>query len=129
MLCMINFAREESGDAPLALASPLTRAANRKSSDILRCGEFSHEACGFGFDYWMDRFGYPQLCVGENIAYGSGGFVSASTIFGLWLHSTGHRKNILGDYTDVGVGLRKGLLEGTQRAMVWTLNFGGPCPT
>jgi uncharacterized protein YkwD len=129
MLCMINFAREKSGDVPLALAGPLTRAANRKSSDILRCGEFSHEACGFEFDYWIGRFGYPQFCVGENLAYGSGGFATVSAIFGLWLHSTGHRKNILGDYTDVGIGLRKGLLEGTQRAIVWTLDFGGPCQT
>jgi uncharacterized protein YkwD len=103
-------------------------AADRKTRDIFQCDEFSHEACGLEFTYWMDRFGYPASCAeGENIAYGTGSLGGVRPIFSAWLHSAGHRENILGNYTDVGVGLKEGSLEGDDGATVWTLDFGGQC--
>jgi uncharacterized protein YkwD len=72
MLCLVNRTRRSRGLAPLAAPSSLDRAADRKSGDILRCGEFSHEACGREFTYWMTRFGYRGCSEGENIAWGTG---------------------------------------------------------
>jgi len=35
------------------------------------------------------------------------------SIFRLWMHSPGHRANILGPYDEIGIGLRVGSLEGS----------------
>jgi uncharacterized protein YkwD len=124
MLCLVNGARESRGLAPLAAPSLLARAADRKSADILRCDEFSHEACGREFTYWFGQVGYRGCREGENIAYASGGGATPRTIFRLWMNSSGHRHNILGPYGDIGIGLRVGTLGGVAGAHVWTQEFG-----
>ena len=45
-------------------------------------------------------------------------------IFRAWLHSPGHRENILGPYGQIGIGLRSGSLEGNRDAHVWIQEFG-----
>jgi uncharacterized protein YkwD len=124
MLCLVNHVRTGRGLEPLGAPASLAEAADRKSGDILRCDEFSHEACGREFTYWIERSGYGGCSWGENIAYGSGGYATPRRIFGLWMHSPGHRRNILGSFTDIGVGLRVGELEDAGRAHVWTQEFG-----
>jgi len=124
MLCLVNRARSSRGLEPLATPQSLTRAADRKTGDILRCDEFSHEACGREFTYWMTHFGYHGCSEGENIAWGSGNLGTPRSIFQSWMHSQGHRENILGSYEDTGIGLRTGALEGYGGAHVWTQEFG-----
>jgi len=124
MLCLVNRARGARGLAPLTALESLARAADRKSGDILRCDEFSHEACGRDFTYWISRFGYQGCSEGENIAWGSGSLGTPRSIFRAWMHSLGHRENILGPYEDTGIGLRTGSLEGYPGAHVWTQEFG-----
>jgi uncharacterized protein YkwD len=124
MLCLVNQARKRRGLGPLAAPRSLARAAARKSADILRCDEFSHEACGREFTYWIERSGYAGCEMGENIAYGSGRFATPRSIFRMWMNSAGHRRNILGPYDDIGIGLQVGALEGFGGAHVWTQEFG-----
>jgi uncharacterized protein YkwD len=124
MLCLVNNARSSRGLTTLAAPRSLAKAADRKSADILRCDEFSHEACGREFTYWMTHFGYQGCAEGENIAWGSGGLGTPHSIFRAWMHSQGHRENILGPYEDIGIGLRTGKLEGYGGAHVWTQEFG-----
>jgi uncharacterized protein YkwD len=124
MLCLVNRARGAHGLEPLRARLPLKRAAAHKSRDVLRCDEFSHEACGRPFAYWMGRFGYRGCAEGENLAWGSGGYATPRAIFGMWMRSQGHRKNILGPYRDTGLGLRLGRLEGFAGAHIWTEEFG-----
>ena len=128
MRCMTNFARRQRGIAPLNRVPELEHAGMRKSADIIRCDEFSHEACGREFTYWMEYFGYlGGSCAqaGENIAWGSGRLGSVRSIFTAWIHSSGHRANILnGTFQDFGIGLQVGSLEGTRDAHVWTQEFG-----
>jgi uncharacterized protein YkwD len=124
MLCLVNNARHARGLAPLATPTSLTRAADRKSGDVIRCDEFSHEACGREFTYWMNHFGYHGCLEGENLAWGSGPYATPLSIFQMWMHSQGHRENILGPYEDTGIGLRVGTLEGNSGAHVWTEEFG-----
>jgi uncharacterized protein YkwD len=123
MRCLVNFARRGRGLPAYAASGVLNRAAAHKSADILRCGEFSHEACGRGFTYWMEQLGYPACSAGENIAWGSGRLGSGRSIFRSWMRSPGHRENILGPFEEIGIGLRVGSLEGSG-AHVWTQNFG-----
>jgi uncharacterized protein YkwD len=128
MRCLTNFARREEHGLPVLGDAPgLDRAARHKSADILRCEEFSHEACGREFTYWIERSGYRGCALAENIAWGSGGLGSVRPIFRAWMHSPGHRENILGPYEQIGIGLRVGRLEGNARAHVWTQDFGAGC--
>jgi uncharacterized protein YkwD len=124
MLCLVNRARGARGLEPLRALSSLGRAAARKSADVLRCDEFSHEACGRPFTYWMEHFGYRGCAEGENIAWGTGGYATPRKIFEIWMRSQGHRENILGPYRDTGLGLKVGSLEGFGGAHVWTEELG-----
>jgi uncharacterized protein YkwD len=127
MRCMTNFARHASGLAPLVALPSLNRAAGHKAADIIACREFSHEACGREFTYWMERFGYLGAgCwrAAENIAWGTREFAAVRSIFRSWIGSTGHRENILGPYAQIGIGLRTGGFEGSRGAQVWVQEFG-----
>jgi uncharacterized protein YkwD len=130
MRCMTNFARGKSGLGDLGNASPLDHSAVRKTDDVLRCDTFSHFACGRQFTYWMQRSGYlAARCwrAGENLAWGTGDLASVRQIFIAWLHSPEHRANLLGRYSQIGVALSVGNLEGHRRAHVWTQEFGSHC--
>jgi uncharacterized protein YkwD len=130
MRCMVDFARRQSSLGSLSDSKLLDRSAGEKSADILRCDDFSHSACGKPFDFWLEKVGYiPASCwrIGENIAWMGGGDTTARDVFELLIHSPPHRANILGPYSEVGVGLRTGDLDGHDAAHVWTQHFGTHC--
>jgi len=126
MFCMTNYARAAHGLAPLALNRQLGRAAEQKSADIVSCDEFSHEACGRPFQFWIQRYGYLKGCwrAAENIAWGTGSYATVGSIFTAWLESPEHHANILGPYREIGIGMRDGEVEGEEDAAVWTQDFG-----
>jgi uncharacterized protein YkwD len=130
MRCMTNFARERNGEAELSTAQQLERSAADKGDDILRCDSFSHFACGREFTYWMRQTGYiSSECwrVGENLAWGTGGYGTVRSIFRAWMRSPGHRENILGEFSQIGVSLRVGTLAGQPNTHVWAQHFGSHC--
>jgi uncharacterized protein YkwD len=130
MRCMTNFARKHDGLGRFSNAASLSHSATRKNDDILRCDSFSHYACGRQFTYWMQRSGYlASRCwrAGENIAWGSGGAGTVRSIFVAWLHSPEHRANILGRFSQIGIALSVGTLQGHRDAHVWTQDFGSHC--
>jgi uncharacterized protein YkwD len=130
MVCLTNFARRRGGLASLRERRDLDRSAGLKSRDILRCDTFDHRACGRDFTYWMRRVGYVRSgCwrAAENIALAGGAHATPRAVFRGWLHSVGHRRNILGRFEHIGVGLRAGELEGRPGARVWTQHFGSRC--
>lgn len=126
MLCMTNYARAAAGLKPLHPSHLLGHAAAAKAADILRCDEFSHEACGRAWTYWLRHFGYLHGCwrAAENIAWGTGSAGSVREIFSSWMHSAGHRENILGPSREIGIGRRVGAIDGHSGAVVWTQDFG-----
>jgi len=130
MHCMTNFARTHDGLGGLGNAAALDRSAARKSGDIIRCDNFSHFACDRPFTYWMQRSGYlAARCwrAGENIAWGTMSEGTVRSIFVAWLHSPEHRANMLGRYSQIGINLSVGNLEGNREAHVWTQDFGSHC--
>lgn len=130
MLCMTDYARVASGQTELTTALQLEQSAGSKADDILRCDSFSHFACGRDFTYWMQQTGYTSTqCwrAGENLAWGTGGYGTVRSIFRAWMSSPGHRENILGDFVQIGIGLRVGTLAGQPRTRVWTQHFGSHC--
>ncbi len=124
MLCMVNFARRQSGVAPLSADALLMDAADRKAQDILRCQAFSHTACGREFTYHIKAVGYPFRTAGENIAWGSGSYGTVRRIMTGWLNSTGHRTSLLSaSFADQGIGLVKGTFSGYAGAQIWVNQF------
>jgi uncharacterized protein YkwD len=130
MHCMTNYARQQRGLGKLGDTSGLDNSAADKNRDILRCDEFSHQACGRDFTFWMSRVGYLSArCwrAGENIAWGTGDLATVRSIFVAWIHSSEHRANILGPYSQVGISLKVGHLHHARQAHVWTQDFGSHC--
>ena len=131
MRCMLNFARRANGVRPmLARSGRMTRAADRKAADIVRCGAFSHTACDRPFTYHLRASGYAAGCygAGENIAWGSGPLGTVRAIVRSWLHSDGHRHNLLSPrFRDHGVALRTGRMGRATDAAVWVHQLGFRC--
>jgi len=130
MSCMHSYARAKKNLRSQANRGLLADSSNLKSLDIVRCGDFSHQACGRETFYHTKRVGYAQGCwgAGENIAWGSGSLGSVRSIMRAWLYSTGHRENILRSrFRDKGIGLVKGRFAGYSNAQVWTTQLGYRC--
>jgi uncharacterized protein YkwD len=130
MRCMIDFARAHAGLGELDDSQQLDLSAAEKAGDVLRCNSFSHTACGREFTYWMDQAGYtsdPCWHVGENLAFGTGTYGMARSIFQAWMRSPTHRQNILGDYEDLGLSRQTGELDGRAGATIWAAHFGSHC--
>lgn len=131
MECMVNFARQQAGVRRLSDSRKLDGTSGNKAGDILRCNQFSHEACGRDFLYWFRRAGYiGRRCwwAGENLAWGTGSLGSAREVMKAWLRSPSHRANLLGaEYEQVGTTLRIGRLSGSSDAHLWVNHFGRRC--
>ncbi len=130
MLCLVNHARVKAGLARLAKSPELDNSARKKSRDILRCDSFSHFACGREFSYWIRASGYLQTeCwrAGENLAYGTGSLSTVRAVFRGWMGSPDHRANILGDFSQTGLELITGTLDGFAGTRIWTEHFGSHC--
>ncbi|MDQ3433148.1 MAG: CAP domain-containing protein [Actinomycetota bacterium] len=128
MRCMHNYARAKVGRSALRSNSLVANSSDGKSYDILRCQAFSHTACGRSMLYHFKRVGYTSCSTwraAENIAWGSGSYGTVRSRMSGWLHSDGHRKNILSSsYRDLGIGLKKGTFKGYSGAQIWTGHFG-----
>lgn len=130
MRCMTDFARRRAGLNGLISTTELDSSARSKALDVLSCDNFSHFACGREFTFWMREAGYiGESCwrAGENLAWGIGEQGSVRAIFQAWMRSPTHRRNILGDYTDLGLGFEVGTLGGRDGTHVWAQHFGSRC--
>jgi uncharacterized protein YkwD len=130
MLCLTNYARAQVGEGPLEETPQLEESAADKGADVLACDSFSHTACGREFTYWMKATGYLSVeCwrAGENLAWGANEYGSVASIFRAWLRSPTHRANVLGDYSQIGIDLQVGELNGRRGVHVWTQHFGMHC--
>jgi uncharacterized protein YkwD len=135
MTCLTNYARAQSGLKPLQLNATLSAAGNAKLGADVSCGVFSHEPCGNPFDSVFATYlrGATSFEIGENIAWGTGSSATPRQIMSAWLHSAGHRENILTTaFTEVGIGyLPSETFLGYAGAALWSQQFGtrAPVPT
>lgn len=107
---LVNERRAEAGLPPMKSAPVLTDAARYHAADMVADDYFAHESqdrvngaltkvCS-----WADRvrqYYSDSWSLAENIAWGYG---SPESVMEGWMDSTGHRRNILGDYAEIGVG-------------------------
>src|SRR6266496_2982178 len=128
MQCLTNYARAQSGLRPLQLTAQLNDAGNAKLAADISCKEFSHTPCGQPFSAVFADYlkGATSYAVGENIAWGTGSYGTPRQTMNGWLHSTGHRENILtASYTELGVGYLPGqTFQGYGGATLWSQEFG-----
>lgn len=93
-----NAARVSNGLPALALNEQMTSVAQNWSQEQASAGAMAHNP-----DYSTQ---IPNGWTGaaENVAYG----YAVSDVTNGWLNSPGHKANILGDYTTIGIGVQDG---------------------
>jgi uncharacterized protein YkwD len=112
-LCLLNEQRADNGLKALSGSAVLDRAADAYAADMVKREFFDHVSPGGGT--MLDRLkaaGWVPTgswSAGENIAWGSGSLATPAAIVDGWMHSAGHRANILtASYTQIGIGIAAG---------------------
>jgi uncharacterized protein YkwD len=128
MQCLTNYARAQEGLAPLQLNATLNAAGQAKLKSNVSCAEFSHTPCGQPFDTVFASYvqGATSYQIGENILWSTGSNGTPRQAMNGWLHSTGHRENILtAAYAQLGIGyLPEQTFQGYDGATLWSQEFG-----
>lgn len=107
-LCLLNAERKDHGLAPLRTNATLRRAARRHATDMAEHEFFAHEAPdGSDPHQRIRRAGYRDArLTGENLAKGEREAGAPSAIVDGWMHSPGHRANILRPgFEEIGVAI------------------------
>ena len=115
-----NLERARRKLPPLSVSPELEAASMAHALDMADRRKMAHKG-GDGsspFDR-MKREGYAFRAAGENVAYG---FDDVESVMGGWMRSPGHRRNILGQFAEIGVG-RAIARDG---ASYWCVTFGTP---
>ena len=125
-LCLLNNERRKRGIKPFRDNNRLDKASQRHANDMSRRNYFAHgDFVGRirAAHYLAGARGYT---VGENIAWGSWDYATPANIVDGWMHSAGHRANILnGRFKEIGLGVARGAPVGGQdRAGTYVTDFG-----
>ena len=133
-VCLINRERTRRGLPALRLNALLNQASLEHSQDMVRQRYFEHTSLdGRTVGDRIRASGYARgvsASGGENIAYGFGRESTPEAIVQLWMHSPGHRADILrASFTEIGIGIATGA-PGVSPAKqfdsaTYTTDFGG----
>lgn len=131
VLCLLNGERTAHGLRPLRHDERLGRAAVGHSRDMAAHHYFAHDSrSGATFGDRIARTGWMRgrrsFSIGENLAWGTGESATPRAIVTSWMHSAGHRENILdGRFRVIGIGVVGGVpvTDGTGGA-TYTTDFG-----
>lgn len=117
VLGLVNRARDAAGCAGLKYSATLERSAQSHTDEMAEYRYMSHTSrSGKTSDERIRSFGFDGTRTGENLG---AGFSAAQSVFDAWMHSPGHRDNILGcKFKLLGVGYS---LDGGY----WVQHFGG----
>ena len=113
-LCLINEQRAAIGAVALSVDGTLSNASTAYAADMVARSFFDHQTPdGVTLDTRLARVGYSYELAGENIAWGEAVLATPGQIVKAWMHSDGHRTNILGpDFRQVGLGIVPGTPRG-----------------
>jgi uncharacterized protein YkwD len=132
-LCLINQQRRTHGVPALTEDTRLDRAAQAHTNDMVGHGYFEHVSPSgssplqrmLAAGYLRPADGYQ---VGENIAWGTLNLATPASIVNDWMHSEGHRANILDrGFRNTGMGIAPavpGNAAGNQPGATYTQDFG-----
>src|SRR2546423_15307984 len=132
-LCLLNRVRVQHGLRRLHPSAKLRSAANAYSWAMVRNDFFDHVSPGGSTlvsrvrktAYLSSAHGWM---LGENLAWGAGSLATPRQTVRAWMHSAGHRHNILpGRLPQVGIGIAPGApvrLPAGLSAATYTTDFG-----
>ena len=130
-LCLLNRVRSRHGLRPLRLNRKLARVARLHSRDMVRHHYFDHNSPGgvTPFQRILRTHYVPPRSswfLGENIGWGGGGRGDPAALVRMWMHSPGHRANILSrSFRDIGIGIAPGTpTRSHMRGATYTTDFG-----
>jgi uncharacterized protein YkwD len=110
-LCLLNLQRTAHGLPRLHEHRSLTHAARRYAGVMVRHRFFDHVSPGGStMAQRVKRTKYLKGVhgwrLGENLAWGSGSAATPAQVVSGWMHSPGHRRNILDrSFRDIGIGI------------------------
>ncbi|MFS0836204.1 CAP domain-containing protein [Paenibacillus sp. 1P03SA] len=117
---LTNAIRVRHGKSPFVWDEPIASTARKHSEDMAVNGYFDHtNKQGLSPFDRMEKDGLKYRSAAENIAAGYSGPIE---VVNGWMNSTGHRKNIMGDTTRLGVGV----YFGGSMNVYYTQNFYTP---
>lgn len=124
MLEQVNAERRAAGVEPLTADPRLDAAAQKHAEDMLARVFYNHISPeGTTPRQRVQAAGYLADAVGENIA---AGHFTVEAALDAWLHSSGHRRNILDPrFRNLGVGIAVGNYEHRYQVL-WVQDFGRP---
>jgi uncharacterized protein YkwD len=130
-LCLLNGERADAGLPPLGTDAKLAAAALEHSRDMVARQYFDHVALD-GRDVLarIKATGYipadRRWTIGENLAWGTGTLATPRNIVSAWMHSEGHRENILRPvFNQIGFGVITGNPRSTDGAgATYSTEFG-----
>jgi uncharacterized protein YkwD len=98
--CLVNRERTKRGRKSLKANEELLKASEFQAQDMLTNEYFDHvRPGGPDFAERILRFGYAAdadgYSIGENIAWATASIATPRKMVSMWMHSPGHRKNIL----------------------------------
>lgn len=115
-----NARRVAGGLAALRQNAALQRVAQGHADAMARSGRMSHDRAGDGgFVGRIARSGYRYSNCGENIAWNQ---PDVNSVMGDWMGSSGHRRNVLGKFTEMGAAVSYG----KNHDPYWCCDFGTP---
>ena len=102
---LTNHERTRAGVAPLSPSTRLMQAAQLQADQMASLGRMEHVLMDGPYPMPQDRLaaaGYKWRAFAENIAWGQR---SPEHVTDSWMHSDGHRANMLNaSYTELGIG-------------------------
>lgn len=105
VIVLTNMERTQHQRAVLRANPRLMRAAQLQADQMAEAGHMAHVLPRARYPRTQDRIAaadYRWYMVGENVAFGQ---ASASKVLDSWMHSRGHRANILNvGFTEMGAG-------------------------
>ena len=132
-LCLLNHQRVIHGLRRLHSSRKLRSAANAYSWAMVRHDFFNHVSpSGSTLLSRVRKTAYLASArgwaLGENIAWGAGQLATPRQTVNAWMHSSGHRHNILtGRFREIGIGIAPGApvrLPAGMAAATYTTDFG-----
>ena len=108
-----NQFRQSRGKSALLMRDDLNAIARKHSEDMAK-GRRAFGHGGYNQREAKVRSNYPSCSMAENVAYGAR---NGKEVVTLWKNSSGHRKNMLGNYKYTGIGTasdRRGTIYYTQ---------------
>ena len=115
-----NRERARAGLPPLEVDPQLEAAAEAHARDMAGHVQMRHRGSDGSNPFQrIEAQGYRFRRAGENVAWGQ---PSPESVMRDWMHSRGHRRNILGEFSQIGAAYATG----ADGSPYWCVTFGDP---